>query len=105
MDSDNLSRNVSVTTLRRQISQVIDAIEPNSQPIVITRYGKPVAVMLSAKAYAELTAQGADPDFQTVYRDFRRRWGDVDLDDAADPWDGIRDKTPGKEDGAWRDTP
>ncbi|MCO5193145.1 MAG: type II toxin-antitoxin system Phd/YefM family antitoxin [Anaerolineae bacterium] len=105
MDSDNLPRNVSATMLRRRISQIIDEIEHSSQPVVITRYGKPVAVMLSAKAYVELTTQRAEPDFQTAYRDFRTRWSDVDLDDAADPWDGIRDKTPGKEDGAWRDTP
>ena len=64
MDSDNLPRNVSATMLRRRISQIIDEIEHSSQPVVITRYGKPVAVMLSAKAYGKLTTQRAEPDFQ-----------------------------------------
>jgi prevent-host-death family protein len=96
---------ISMTALRRQLSQILDEIEQSSQPVVITRYGKPVAVMLSTKAYAELVTQRSEPDFRTAYRDFRARWDDVGLDDTDDVWEGIGDKTPDKEAGPWLDTP
>jgi prevent-host-death family protein len=105
VNSENTLRTISMTELRRQLSQILDEIEQGSQPIVITRYGKPVAVMLSTKAYAELTIQSAEPDFQTAYRAFHARWGVVDQADADNIWEEIRDKTPGKEDNEWLNTP
>ena len=45
---------IPVTDLQRQAAQVLSDLNKSSEPIIITQRGRPSAVLLSAKRYAEI---------------------------------------------------
>ncbi len=45
---------IPVTDLQRQAAQVLIDVNASSEPIIITQRGKPSAVLISAKRYAEI---------------------------------------------------
>ena len=45
---------IPITDLQRQAAQVLIDVNASSEPIIITQRGRPAAVLLSAKRYAEI---------------------------------------------------
>jgi prevent-host-death family protein len=43
-----------VTTLKRQATQIIAAIQKERSPVLITQYGKPAAYLVDVQSYEEL---------------------------------------------------
>jgi antitoxin YefM len=46
----------SITDLKRSASEVVDQAERTGRPVVLTRHGRGVAVLLSLDAYEQLEA-------------------------------------------------
>lgn len=51
-------RSIRITDLRRNMSSVLDIIKDSMEPLLITRHGKVVAVLISVKAYLKLERDG-----------------------------------------------
>ena len=88
-----MSRQVSIADARDHLPALVrDAEQGHS--IELTRRGKPVAFLVSAQEYRNLTA--GRRDLWTAIEEFR---GSHDLS-ALDPeeiWNGVRDRSPGRE--------
>ncbi|MFK7926585.1 MAG: type II toxin-antitoxin system Phd/YefM family antitoxin [Myxococcota bacterium] len=46
----------SITDLKRSASDVVDQVERTGRPVVLTRHGRGVAVLLSLEAFEQLEA-------------------------------------------------
>jgi prevent-host-death family protein len=64
-----MSSQYSIAVARHNLSALVHALEEQDQ-IKLTRRGKPVAVLLSMRAYERLTAPKTD--FWEAYQRFRR---------------------------------
>ncbi len=53
---------IAVSDLQRQAAQVLTAVNKSSEPIIITQRGRPAAVIISAKRYAQIEEDLADFD-------------------------------------------
>ena len=53
---------IPVSDLQRQAAQVLSEVNKTSEPIIITQRGRPAAVILSAKRYAEIEEDLAEFD-------------------------------------------
>jgi len=51
---------ITVSEIRRDVTQIIRRIREQGDFAIITRHGKPVAVLLSYEAYVVLTEQSKD---------------------------------------------
>jgi prevent-host-death family protein len=80
----SMTRRYSVAGARNHLPAVLHEAE-HGEPVEITRYGKPVAVLLSAAAYYRL--QQGRPDLWDAYQAWRSRGavlGDADVEALAD---------------------
>ncbi len=53
---------IPVTDLQRQAARILSDVNKSSEPIIITQRGRPAAVLLSAKRYAEIEEDLAEFD-------------------------------------------
>ena len=96
-----MSETYSIAEARDQFAALIREVEHASEPVSVTRRGKPVAVILSVDVYERLAAHQQARDFKSAYREFRERWDAVSMDVADDVWQDVRDKESGREGNAW----
>lgn len=75
------------TTLVRQVEQ--------ESAIELTRWGKPVAVLLSIQEYKRLS--GSQEGFWQAFTTFQQRVNLQDLGIDPDTFTGLRDQSPGRE--------
>jgi prevent-host-death family protein len=59
-----MTEQVTVTNLRRRAAKVIDSLR--GDPIVVSRRGRPVAVILTVEAYKQMEQALADADARQV---------------------------------------
>ena len=85
----------SITKARNQFATLIRNAEENNQPVQVTRRGQPVAVILSAEAYARLVANQPQHNFWAAYQEWRQKWNVSDLDiDPEEIWGDVREHAP-----------
>ncbi|MCO5188178.1 MAG: type II toxin-antitoxin system Phd/YefM family antitoxin [Anaerolineae bacterium] len=96
-----MSETYSIAEARDQFAALIREVEGASEPVSVTRRGKPVAVILSVAVYEQLASHQQARDFQIAYREFRERWDNIPMDVTDDVWQDVRDKEPGRETNAW----
>lgn len=64
----NMKNIIPITDLQRQAAQVLSDVNASSEPIIITQRGRPAAVLLSAKRYAEIEEElAAFDDLELEY--------------------------------------
>ena len=84
----------SMTKARNKLTALMrDLID--REHIELTRYGKPLAVLLSMQAYQRLTSSKAD--FWDAYQSFRRSHSLEQLNIEPDVFSDVRDTSPGRE--------
>jgi prevent-host-death family protein len=91
----------SIAEARNQFAALIRRVEEEEQMVQVTRRGEPVAIILSQEEYERLMAQRSKRDFLQAYREYQEMWQDVPMDIEGDIWEGVRDKTPPREDNPW----
>lgn len=57
---------MTLREFRDQAGRVIDAVERTQDPVTITKYGRPVAVLISAEEWDEIEAHRDRKDSQTI---------------------------------------
>lgn len=88
-----MPKSYSIAKARDQLAELVHRAEKGTA-VELTRHGKPVAVILSKQVYEALTQQR--PSLWAALERFRR---DTDLDALAgpDPFEGLRDRSLGRE--------
>ena len=86
----------SIAEARDRFTSLVRAVERESA-IELTRRGKPVAIILSIQEYRRLSAHPAG--FWEAYAAFRERVNLQELGIESDTFDGLRDRSPGREFG------
>ncbi|MHC4550638.1 MAG: type II toxin-antitoxin system Phd/YefM family antitoxin [Planctomycetota bacterium] len=86
------SRRFSISEARRELPTVVRLAE-KGVVVELTRRGRPVAVLLSTRAYAGLT--GGSASLWEAAQEFRRSFDlkELDIDDV---YRDVRDRTPGR---------
>jgi len=87
-----MRRTVSIAQAKNDLLVLVHAAEDH--PVVIERRGKRVAVLLSARAYDQLT--GAGGDLWSAIRRFRKTH-DVDSLDLGGVFENVRNRSLGRE--------
>lgn len=85
----------SISEAKDNLPQLVRQAEAGLE-VRMTRRGAPVAVLVSAQRYEELTT--ARIGFAERYRSFRQAMGEAANDlDSAEAFSGVRDPSPGRE--------
>jgi prevent-host-death family protein len=84
----------SIAEARHNLAALIHDLEKKER-IELTRRGEPVAVLLSMRAYRRLAAPKAA--FGDAYDGFRKTHPLAELDIEPEVFEGVRDRTPGRE--------
>ena len=84
----------SIAKARDHFTSLVRTVERESA-VELTRRGKPVAVMLSIQEYKRLSTRQAG--FWEAYSAFRERVNLQELGIEPDTFDGLRDRSPGRE--------
>jgi len=85
---------VSVAEARQNFARLIKRAQ-QGRPIEITRRGESVAVLLSAAEY--LMLKGERPSFAAAIGRVRERLGVDALEIGDEEFNGLREKSPGRE--------
>ena len=92
---------VSIAEAKNTLTRLIHEAE-RGEAIHITRHGKPVAVLLSEEAYAQLKSREQKTDFWQAIQAWRAQasfdWPEL----APEEVDSWRDRSPGRE-YSWND--
>lgn len=88
-----MSKQYSIAEAREKLAHVIQEAEQGST-VQLTRRGRPVAVLLSLDEYDRLSRKRRS--FWEAYEEFRREY-ENDETETADVFEGIRDKSPGRD--------
>ncbi len=88
-----MSKRYSIAEARNQLPAIVHDAE-KGKPVELTRRGKPVAILLSVAEYERLSL--ARPNFWGALQAFRARhdFNELDVDQI---FDGVRDRSPGRE--------
>lgn len=84
----------STQRLNQNLPEVLKQIQQGNL-IEITQAGKPFAFILSSSEYQRLTATKSN--FWESLQDFRASHDLAELEIAADVFDDVRDRSPGRE--------
>lgn len=85
----------SITEARNQFATLIRNAEERNQPVQVTRRGRPVAVILSAEAYAKVVANQPQRNFWAAYQEWRQKWNVPELNiDPEEIWGDVREHVP-----------
>lgn len=88
-----MPKSYSIAKARDQLAELVHRAERGTT-VELTRHGKPVAVILSKNAYEALTQQR--PSLWAALERFRRE-ADLEALAGPDPFEGLRDRTLGRE--------
>ncbi len=91
--NDQMSQ-YSIAEARDRFTELVRKAE-RGNPVALTRRGRPVAVILSMRAYQRMTHGGAN--FWQALTEFRKRYDLQELDLGPDIFNGTRDRSPGRE--------
>ncbi len=83
-------KSYSIAEAGDQFTALVKHVEQQRQPVFITRLGKTIAVILSAKDYDLLLSQQSQPDFWQSYQTWRQTWQVDKWEDSHDPFTNIR---------------
>ena len=86
-----MKRTVSIAQAKNDLPALVH--EAEDHPVMIERRGKPVAVLLSAKAYEQLTGSGGD--LWSAIRRFRKTHN-VESLDLGGVFENVRDRSRGR---------
>ncbi len=89
-----MEREYSVAEARNQLAALIHDVEAGN-PVRITRRGQPVAVLLSENQYERLT--GRQREFWEALEAFRASMAPEDLEGTVEAFEGVRDRSPGRD--------
>ena len=92
-----MAKRYSIAEARHHFAALVHELE-HKPMIELTRRGEPVAVLLSIQEYHRLLAK--DASFWDAYTAFRDSVGLAGLQIDAELFDGVRDRSPGRE-GSW----
>jgi len=73
----------SITDLKRQASDLVEQATRTGRPVVLTKHGRGVAVLLSLEAYEELKAASERALLQTAVDSARKEYEDGESIDGA----------------------
>lgn len=89
-----MPRRYSIAAARHDLAALVHELERTPQ-IELTRRGEPVAVLLSLQEYRRL--QAGKTQFWDAYTAFRDAVDLAQLDIEPSVFDGVRDRSPGRE--------
>lgn len=89
-----MGKRYSIAEARHNLAAIVHELGDQSV-IELTRRGEAVAVLLSLDSYRRLLPGG--DGFWAAYATFRETFGPALLDTEADPFDKVRDRSPGRE--------
>ena len=87
----------SITEAKNQLDIIIGNLEEYPDGVTVTKQGKPVAMIVSVKAYNRLTNKEVKRDFWEALQAFREKYADDLLPDDMDVWADVRDRSAGGE--------
>jgi prevent-host-death family protein len=82
----------SIARARDELARLVHRVEKR-RPVVLTRRGKPVAVLISYTQYERLQR---GKGFAAAIADFRAKYAE-DLPGLAEALEDVRDRDPGRE--------
>jgi prevent-host-death family protein len=89
-----MGKRYSIAHARNQLPGIIHAVERGG-PVELTRRGKPVAVIVSLSDYERLSAR--KKTFSEAFEEWRQSVDLDKLDIGPEVWEGVRDRSPGRE--------
>jgi prevent-host-death family protein len=90
-----MAQTYSIEQAQNHLADIVSEVE-QGQTVEITRSGKRIAVVISDDQYNQLT-QSNQPDFWQELQKFRQNFDLEELDIGSDVFEGIRDRSPGRE--------
>jgi len=91
----------SIAQTRNKFTSIVHDVE-NLSSIEITRWGKPIAMLISIAEYQRLKA--GKQNFGESYRQFRASTNWDDLDIGPEVFADVRDRSTGREENPWLDS-
>jgi antitoxin Phd len=88
------TKKFSMTQARARLAEIVRAVERGLR-IELTRRGKPVAVLHSSAEYGRISK--GPMTFEKAYEEFRRRFDLHSLEISPELFEGLRDRSPGRE--------
>ncbi len=85
-----MTRQISVAEARNGFTRVLRAVE-RGQIVEVTRRGKTVAVLLSARQWKRRR------NFYEALQEWRKKYDVEKLGIGPEIWDGVRDPSPGRD--------
>jgi antitoxin Phd len=95
---DAMTKRYSIAEARQNLAAIVHELE--KKPVIeLTRRGEPVAVMMSIEEYTQM--KESRRDFWAAYQKFRKEVNleELNIDDSV--FEGLRDKSPGREVNPW----
>ena len=92
-----VTRQFSIAQARDHLSAIVHEAE-DSGGVELTRRGRPVAVVVSIGEYQRLTSGRAL--FWEAYQSWRQSVDREKLNIGPDVWEGVRDRSPGRDVGS-----
>lgn len=89
-----MSKQYSIAAARNQLPAIVHEVE-KGQPVELTRRGRPVAVLLSARDYEQLKPKKRS--LWEAIQHFRATHDLSDMTDIDEIFADVRDKSPGRE--------
>jgi antitoxin Phd len=90
----NVGKQYSIPETRHRLPGIIHEVEQGS-PVEVTRRGRPVAVILSLEEYRRLSE--GRPSFGELFDQFRISVDLAALNFTAADFEGLRDRSPGRD--------
>lgn len=89
-----MRKQYSIAAAKDNLPGIVHEVEQNG-PVEFTRRGKPVAVLLSMEEYERLEPRKRD--FGAALMRWREKIEREGIDIPLDTFEGIRDKSPGRD--------
>lgn len=89
------NRTYSIAEARDRLAAIVHGVEVG-EPAVLTRRGKPVAVLVSSEDFERLS--GSKQDFGAAIQEWRREFAEeIETLDLASAFEDLRDPSPGRK--------
>lgn len=89
-----MPKRYSIAEARKHLPGIVHEAEAGAE-VELTRHGKPVAVVVSVRAYEQ--ARGARPQFRQAYESFSRRYPLEEVGIDEDFFDSLRGRDVGRK--------
>jgi prevent-host-death family protein len=87
-----MTKQYSIAEARGRLPGLVHEVEAG-EPVVLTRRGRRVAVLVSAEEYDRLTGRAPRHNFGEALRRFRERMDLEQLWEEGNPWEDVRDRS------------